>query len=132
MDRYESITENELCALAKAGDAQAEYALVQKYSSLVKACARPYFLVGGDSEDLIQEGMFGLISAIREFRPDGGASFRAFCELCIRRRLYTAHRRGKTSLLTIVCLCNPPILTKIKPKQSMLYAMHSGADPKIL
>ena len=96
MDKYKSISENELCVLAKEGDTQAEYALVQKYSSLVKACARPYFLAGGDSEDLIQEGMFGLISAIREFRPDGGASFRAFCELCIRRRLYTAIRSAST------------------------------------
>lgn len=92
MDRFLSMNDNELCSLAKSGDSDAEYCLVQKYSSLVKACARPYFLAGGDSEDLIQEGMFGLISAIREFRADGGASFRSFCELCIRRRLYTAIR----------------------------------------
>lgn len=92
MEQYSAYNDIELCSLAKAGDMQAEYSLVQKYSSLVKACARPLFLAGGDTEDLIQEGMFGLLSAIREFRSDGGASFRTFCELCIRRRLYTAIR----------------------------------------
>ena len=53
-------------------------------------CARPLFLAGGDSEDLIQEGMFGLLSAIRQFSPEAGTSFHTFAEHCIRSRLLSA------------------------------------------
>ncbi len=72
------------------GDVQAEEALVAEYSRLVRMCARPYFLAGGDSEDLIQEGMIGLLSAIRRYEPASGVPFRAYAEFCIRRRLYSA------------------------------------------
>ena len=58
----------------------------------VRACARPFFLAGGDSEDLIQEGMFGLLSAIRQYDPANGAAFRTFAEHCIRNRLLSAVR----------------------------------------
>ena len=74
------------------GDRAAEDALVLRHSRLVRVCSRPFFLAGGDSEDLIQEGMLGLLSAIREFRPDRGAQFRTFAELCIRRRIISAVR----------------------------------------
>jgi len=67
-----------------------EEALVSEYSKLVRACARPYFLAGGDSEDLIQEGMLGLLSAIRTFDPDKGAKFSTYAEFCVRRRIYSA------------------------------------------
>ena len=90
MIHINSPTDLELQQLAAKGDLEAERMLIQRYSSVVRACARPYFLAGGDSEDLIQEGMLGLLSAIREYSPAGGASFRTFAELCIRRRLYSA------------------------------------------
>ena len=75
---------------AAQGDAAAEETLVQRYSKLVKACARPYFLVGGNSEDLIQEGMLGLLSAIRSYDAKKESSFPAYAELCVRRRLFSA------------------------------------------
>ena len=78
-----------LCRRAADGSREAEEALVRRYSGLVRSCARPLFLAGGDSEDLIQEGMFGLIRAIREYDGAKAASFRTFAEVCIRRRLYT-------------------------------------------
>ena len=90
MEQLNNLTDEALHKLAVSGDREAEEFLVKKYSQLVRACARPYFLAGGDSEDLIQEGMLGLLSAVREFAPDGGASFRTFAELCIKRRLYSA------------------------------------------
>lgn len=90
MRLLENSSDELLHRLAVSGNSDAEDALIRKYSRVVKACARPYFLSGGDSEDLIQEGMLGLLSAIREYRTDGGASFRTFAELCIRRRLFTA------------------------------------------
>ncbi len=78
-----------LCA-AVAGDSSAEEKLIEKYSVLVRASCRPFFLAGGDSEDLMQEGMLGLLSAIRRYTPDRDTSFRTYAERCIRSRLYTA------------------------------------------
>lgn len=92
MLNYPDLSDAELHALYLRGDAEAGNALVLRYRRLVKACTRPFFLSGGDSEDLLQEGMIGLLSAIREFDPDGGSSFRAFAELCIRRRVISAAR----------------------------------------
>lgn len=81
-----------LRGMAVAGDRAAEEYLVARYAQLVRACARPYFLAGGDSEDLIQEGMIGLLSAIRSFSPDREAGFRTYAETCIRNRLRSAVR----------------------------------------
>lgn len=81
-----------LCALAAAGDRTAEERLAERYSRLVRSCARPYFLAGGDSEDLIQEGMIGLLSAIRGFQSGREASFYTYAEVCIRNRLRSAAR----------------------------------------
>ena len=58
---FQSMTDEEICLLAGAGNAAAEEALVQRYGRMVRACARPLFLAGGDSEDLFQEGMMGLL-----------------------------------------------------------------------
>ena len=90
--KWSSMSDADLCALAAVGDRTAEEALVLRYSRLVRICARPYFLAGGDSEDLIQEGMLGLLVAIREFAPERKAAFRTFAELCIRRRMISAVR----------------------------------------
>ena len=78
-----------LCTLAASGDRIAEEALVMRYNRLVRICARPYFLAGGDSEDLIQEGMVGLLSAIRVYDPAKEASFRTYAEVCIKTVSYT-------------------------------------------
>lgn len=81
-----------LCARAAAGDRLAEELLVTRYARLVRTCARPFFLAGGDSEDLTQEGMVGLIKAVREYDASKDASFRTFAETCIRNRLYSVLR----------------------------------------
>lgn len=82
--------DDELQAMAAAGSGTAEEELAVRYSRLVRICARPFFLAGGDREDLMQEGMLGLLSAIRTYDPDAGAEFRSYAELCIRRRLLSA------------------------------------------
>ena len=76
MTDYASLEDKKLQKLAAAGDRHAEEALAERYLRLVKSCARPLFLAGGDGEDLIQEGTFGLLSAIRRFDPDSGVSFK--------------------------------------------------------
>ena len=90
MENYDTFSDEQLQKLAAQGSIHAEDALAVRYARLVRICARPYFLAGGDSEDLTQEGMLGLLSAIREFRPEQGVSFRSFAEQCIRMRLYSA------------------------------------------
>lgn len=87
---YAEYSDAELQSLSVTGDRSAEDALAGRYMQLVRACARPLFLAGGDSEDLIQEGTFGLVSAIRQFNPDSGTSFHTFAEHCIKMRLLSA------------------------------------------
>ena len=89
---FASFTDLQLQQMAAAGERDAEEALVSRYLQLVPASARPFFLAGGDSEDLIQEGMFGLLSAVRQYDPENGASFRTFAEHCIKKRIISAIR----------------------------------------
>jgi RNA polymerase sporulation-specific sigma factor len=79
-----------LVALAKRGGADAYERIVRRYRGFVRLKASSYFLLGGDSEDLIQEGLVGLYKAIRDFRSDRESSFRNFAELCITRQIITA------------------------------------------
>lgn len=88
-------TDEALCLLAARGDRDAEEALVTRYYPLVRSCARPLALAGGDGEDLIQEGMLGLIRAMREYSAEKEASFHTFAEVCIRNRLYSALRSAQ-------------------------------------
>ena len=90
MDNYIELNDIELQRLAAEGDSFAENELVIRYRRLVRICARPYFLAGGDSEDLIQEGMLGLLSAVREYDPDFGVPFKSYAEVCVIRRLQSA------------------------------------------
>ncbi len=83
-------SDERLCALVADGHRDAEEELVKRYLRPVRVCARPYFLAGGDSEDLIQEAMFGLLKAIREFDPSHDTQFKTFAEVCIRNRIRSA------------------------------------------
>lgn len=87
VDEY---NEEEVVALARNGDSRAQEFLIKKYKNFVRGKARSYFLIGADREDIIQEGMIGLFKAIRDYRPDRIASFKAFAELCITRQMITA------------------------------------------
>jgi len=79
-----------LVALAKQGHADAYERIVRRYYGFVRLKASSYFLAGGDSDDLIQEGLVGLYKAVRDFRTDRESSFRNFAELCITRQIITA------------------------------------------
>ena len=110
---FNRITDERLCALAMAGERSAEEALVLRHTRLVRMCARPFFLAGGDSEDLIQEGMLGLLAAIREFRPDRGARFATYAQVCVRRRIISAVRSasgGKHAPLNDYVSLEAPLL----------------------
>ena len=110
--RFQSLSDEELCQQISNGCREAEDELVLRYGQLVRACARPLFLAGGDSEDLIQEGMLGLLTAIRGFDLRRDTAFRTYAEICIRSRLITAVRAaqgGKHSPLNHSISFEPPL-----------------------
>jgi RNA polymerase sporulation-specific sigma factor len=80
----------QLVLKARNGDGAALDALMRRYTTFVRLKASSYFLAGGDSDDLIQEGLIGLYKAVRDFRPDKETSFRSFAELCVTRQIITA------------------------------------------
>lgn len=106
-------TEMALVRAAQAGDQRASAELVLRYRSLVRCKARSYFLVGGDRDDIIQEGMIGLFKAIRDYDPDRQSSFRSFAELCVTRQMITAikgaTRQKHSPLNTYVSLSRPAV-----------------------
>jgi RNA polymerase sporulation-specific sigma factor len=97
--------------LARRGDAAALQMLLYRHRNLIRGKAGCYFLAGADREDVLQEGMIGLFKAVRDFRPERHASFRAFAELCISRQLIsavkTAARRKHLPLNQYVSLSEP-------------------------
>ena len=84
------MADEEIILLARRGSMRATEYLLNKYKCFVEGKARSYFLIGADHEDVVQEGMIGLFKAIRDFRTDKLARFRAFAELCITRQIITA------------------------------------------
>ena len=85
-----SAHDENLIEKARAGNASALDTLMHRYKPLVKARAKDYFLVGGDLEDLIQEGMIGLYKAVLDFDPSKNAKFSTFASLCVTRQIQTA------------------------------------------
>lgn len=81
-----------LCVASRQGDSRAIEQIVHRYSRMVKTCARPYFLDGADGEDLIQEGMIGLLSAVQSFDINRNVPFAAYARLCITRKIFSAVR----------------------------------------
>jgi RNA polymerase sporulation-specific sigma factor len=80
----------QLVIRARNGDSKAMDTLIRRYTGFVRLKSSSYFLAGGDSDDLIQEGLIGLYKAVRDFRSDKETSFRSFAELCITRQIITA------------------------------------------
>jgi RNA polymerase sigma-H factor len=80
----------QLVLRARNGDPTARDEMIRRYTGFVRMKASSYFLAGGDSEDLLQEGLIGLCKAIRDFRHDKETSFRSFAELCVTRQIITA------------------------------------------
>src|SRR5205809_5244032 len=80
----------QLVMRARNGDGGALDTLIRRYNGFVRLKASSYFLAGGDSEDLVQEGLIGLYKAVRDFRADKETSFRSFAELCVTRQIITA------------------------------------------
>jgi RNA polymerase sporulation-specific sigma factor len=102
----------QLVLRARNGDGDALDVLIRRYTGFVRLKASSYFLAGGDSEDLVQEGLIGLYKAVRDFRSDKETSFRSFAELCVTRQIITAIKTATrfkhTPLNTYVSFSHTP------------------------
>ena len=101
---------------AQAGDGAATEELLLRYKNAVLARARRYFLAGGETDDLVQEGMVGLYFAVRDYRKEEGKSFKNFAYLCVTRRIFDAVRsmtRRKNEVLNDSVSLFDPIVTDI-------------------
>ena len=91
---YAEMTDEALACAAGNGDKEAERQLVIRFMPLVRLKSRPYFLIGADSADLVQEGAIGLCSAIRDFKSEKNVSFRSYAEVCITNNVIAAIKRA--------------------------------------
>ncbi len=94
--RYEDISDEEIIALIRMDDRMAMDYLIGKYKNLVRKKAKALFLIGGDRDDLIQEGMIGLYKAIRDYQKEKAATFLTFADLCVSRQMYSAIKTSNT------------------------------------
>lgn len=97
------LADTTLVLRAQEGDQDAAGELVCRYRERAELIARRFFFAGADTDDVRQEALFGILRAIRSFRPDGGASFKSFVIMCVRRWLVTCtydHGRGKRRVLS--------------------------------
>ena len=93
-ENFNILTDEELVKMAQEGSATAEEFLINKYKELARKKSSAYYIIGGDKEDVIQEGMIGIFKAIRQYDESKGASFRTFAETCINRQIISAIRRA--------------------------------------
>ena len=89
-ERYDRMTDEQLIEKLRGGDKKIMDYIMEKYKNLVRKEANAMYLLGGENEDLIQEGMIGLFKAVQDYDPRQESSFYSFARLCITRQLYTA------------------------------------------
>lgn len=133
---FEDRLDEEIVIEAKKGNIRAQEYLINKYQNFVKAKAKSYFLIGADKEDIYQEGMIGLYKAIRDFKSDKLASFKAFAELCVTRQIITAIKtatRQKHIPLNTYISLNKPIYDEESDRTLLdILSMAKVTDPEEL
>lgn len=128
---YKNAKDEELVLMAQSGDEAAQEYLLDKYKSLVRAKSRAYFLIGADSEDIIQEGMIGLYKAVRDYNEEKNASFRSFAELCVNRQMITAIKaatRQKHQPLNSYVSLNKPVYEEESEQTYMDFLQSSSGS----
>lgn len=107
---YKNYSDEALIQMLRDGDEEIADYIMEKYKPLVRKKTNAMYLIGGETEDLIQEGMIGLFKAVRDFNPEKEVSFFAFAELCINRQLYSAleasNRKKHIPLNTYISFSN--------------------------
>lgn len=135
-ERFETMEHEKLVMLAQNGDNNAEEFLIRKYKNVVRSKAHLYFMVGADSEDIVQEGMIGIFKAIRSYDRTKQASFHTFAEICINRQIITAIKRATrlkhSPLNTSVSLSKPLSDTEPDTTLEEVLSSNSNTDPEAL
>lgn len=138
--KYEEMTDEELIDQLREGDRQVMDYICDKYKNLVRNKAKSMYILGGDSEDLIQEGMIGLFKAVRDYDCGRDASFYTFADLCISRQMYTAvqasQRLKHAPLNSYVSLDSPGRTEEDRDKEAQtlaeLLSGRTGGNPEEL
>lgn len=89
-EKYKNLSDEEVILFIRNEDTEAVDYLMEKYKNLVRQKARKLFLIGGDRDDLIQEGMIGLYKAVRDYQSDKNSAFSSFANMCVSRQMYSA------------------------------------------
>jgi RNA polymerase sporulation-specific sigma factor len=135
-EKFETMEHEELVMLAQNGDSNAEEFLIRKYKDVVRSKAHLYFMVGADSEDIVQEGMIGIFKAIRSYDSTKQTSFHTFAKICINRQIITAIKRAtrlKHSPLNTSVSLNKPF-SDMEPDTTLeeILSSDSNTDPEAI
>ena len=133
MSKYDRMTDEQLLCDYKNGNQEIMDYLMVKYKSMVRKKARAMYLLGGENEDLIQEGMIGLIKAVRDFDVTQKTSFSSFAELCVSRQMYSAieasNRKKHLPLNSYVSLYAEQLKELLSPLENHVLYLHlMGTD----
>ena len=130
-EELKKLTDEQLVELAQKGDAEAEELLIGRYKNIVSSRAAIYYIIGGDRDDVIQEGMIGLFKAIRSYKADGGSSFSNFAYMCISRQIVSAIRaasREKHSPLNDAVSLDQPVVWDASFYNTLADVIPAGAE----
>lgn len=131
-EKMDALSDEDIIALIRDNDPDAMDYMLNRYKNLVRKKAKALYLIGGDKDDLIQEGMIGLYKAIRDYNPDKFNAFHNFADLCISRQIYSAikasNRKKNLPLNTYVSLYAPAYgeNTDIEDKESLVDLMYEN------
>lgn len=95
-NRFSEYTDEQLAVLARNGEEEATDTLIRRYKAVVRSKAKLYFVAGSEADDVVQEGMIGLLKAVRSYEEGKNASFKTYADLCISRQIYTAMKHAST------------------------------------
>ncbi|MBO4861914.1 MAG: sigma-70 family RNA polymerase sigma factor [Firmicutes bacterium] len=134
-EELKKLTDEQLVELAQKGDAEAEELLIGRYKNIVSSRAAIYYIIGGDRDDVIQEGMIGLFKAIRSYKADGGSSFSNYAYMCISRQIVSAIRaasREKHSPLNDAVSLDQPVVWDANMYNTLADVIPAGlnSDPE--
>lgn len=133
MSRYDHMTDEQLLQELRNGDKSIMNYIMEKYKNFVRKEANAMYLLGGENEDLIQEGMIGLFKAVQDYEPEQKTSFYSFAKLCVTRQMYSAieaSKRKKHSPLNFYI----SFYEKNEEKESLIETMEAGegSNPETL
>ena len=121
---FDNLSDNQLIALHKQGEIDAFAVICERYKLMIRSICRPYFLIGGDGEDLLQEGMLGLLKAVNTYDEKRQATFKTFAYTCISGNVKTAIKRAYSKT-------NQPLNTAI-PIEALGYIATENPEDEII